>query len=206
MRATLAIIIALVAARSIAADVILYSTTAATPAYPAMVPKTGQTASYATGDDGDLEKGVAWPSPVWTIMANTNCVRHNLTGLVWARDIDGLLVTNTWDGQHVAVSNLNATAYGGRTDWRVPSIREAMSVFDGRYYQPALCNSAGTGQWTSGDPFIIASPASTRNFWASSIYPANTNNAMWVYIRYGNLSGTSLRTTLYYCWPCAGPD
>ncbi|NIO68244.1 MAG: hypothetical protein GTN71_04110, partial [Anaerolineae bacterium] len=29
----------------------------------APVPKTGQTASYATGDDGDLEKGVAWPTP-----------------------------------------------------------------------------------------------------------------------------------------------
>ena len=27
--------------------------------YPAMVPKTGQTTSYGTGDDGDLEKGVA---------------------------------------------------------------------------------------------------------------------------------------------------
>ena len=28
-------------------------------AYPA---KTGQTTSYAAGDDGDLQKGVAWPS------------------------------------------------------------------------------------------------------------------------------------------------
>jgi hypothetical protein len=27
----------------------------------APVPKTGQTQKYATGDDGDLEKGVAWP-------------------------------------------------------------------------------------------------------------------------------------------------
>ena len=30
--------------------------------YNAAVPKTGQTTSYAAGDDGDLEKGVAWPA------------------------------------------------------------------------------------------------------------------------------------------------
>ena len=29
----------------------------------APVPKTGQTWSLATGDDGDLKKGVAWPPP-----------------------------------------------------------------------------------------------------------------------------------------------
>ena len=32
-------------------------------AWPARVPKTGQTTSYAARDDGDLEKGVAWPNP-----------------------------------------------------------------------------------------------------------------------------------------------
>lgn len=35
----------------------------------APVPKTGQTQSYATGDDGYLEKGVAGPSPVLLTMA-----------------------------------------------------------------------------------------------------------------------------------------
>jgi hypothetical protein len=35
-------------------------------AQPAPVAKTGQTTSYATGDDGDYEKGVASPSPRFT--------------------------------------------------------------------------------------------------------------------------------------------
>ena len=35
-------------------------------AWPARVPKTGQTTSYAAGDDGALQKGVAWPSPRFT--------------------------------------------------------------------------------------------------------------------------------------------
>ncbi|MCW9078616.1 MAG: hypothetical protein OQK74_05525, partial [Gammaproteobacteria bacterium] len=36
------------------------------PIPPAPVAKTGQTSSWAPGDDGDLEKGVAWPSPRFT--------------------------------------------------------------------------------------------------------------------------------------------
>ncbi len=35
-------------------------------AQAAPVAQTGQTTSYATGDDGDLEKGVASPSPRFT--------------------------------------------------------------------------------------------------------------------------------------------
>ncbi|NIO71941.1 MAG: hypothetical protein GTN71_23690, partial [Anaerolineae bacterium] len=37
-----------------------------TLAAPAPVPKTGQTTLYTTGDDGDLQKGVAWPTPRFT--------------------------------------------------------------------------------------------------------------------------------------------
>jgi hypothetical protein len=36
------------------------------PCDPAPVEKTGQTTSYATGDDGDLEKGVTWPPTRFT--------------------------------------------------------------------------------------------------------------------------------------------
>ncbi|KJU84362.1 conserved hypothetical protein, secreted, partial [Candidatus Magnetobacterium bavaricum] len=34
------------------------------------LPQTGQTTSYATGDDGTIRAGVAWPSPRFT--ADTN--------------------------------------------------------------------------------------------------------------------------------------
>ncbi|MBV6341840.1 hypothetical protein HWQ67_09605, partial [Candidatus Magnetobacterium casensis] len=45
------------------------------------LPRTGQTSTYATGDDGAIQAGVAWPSPRFT--AATNTVTDNLTGLVW---------------------------------------------------------------------------------------------------------------------------
>ncbi len=43
------------------------------------VVKTGQTTSYRTGDDGDLEKGVAWPDTRFTDNGN-GTVTDNLTG------------------------------------------------------------------------------------------------------------------------------
>ena len=49
------------------------------------MPKTGQTTCYATGDDGDLEKGVAWPNPRFTDNGN-GTVTDNLTGLIWLKN------------------------------------------------------------------------------------------------------------------------
>ena len=53
--------------------------------YNAGVPKTGQTTSFATGDDGDLEKGVAWPNPRF-ITGTTGVVTDTLTGLIWLKN------------------------------------------------------------------------------------------------------------------------
>ena len=50
--------------------------------YPVMLPKTGQTTSYAAGDDGALQKGVASPNPRFTDNGN-GTVTDNLTGLIW---------------------------------------------------------------------------------------------------------------------------
>ena len=61
---------------------------------PTGVPKTGKTTSYATGDDGDLEKGVAWPIPRFTDNSN-GTIRDNLTGLIWLKDAN-CFGSRTW--------------------------------------------------------------------------------------------------------------
>jgi hypothetical protein len=43
------------------------------------VPKTGQTTAYVAGNDGYLEKGVAWPDPRFTDNGD-GTVTDNLTG------------------------------------------------------------------------------------------------------------------------------
>ena len=37
------------------------------PCNPSPVPKTGQTASYTSGDNGNLQMGVVWPVPRFTV-------------------------------------------------------------------------------------------------------------------------------------------
>lgn len=107
------------------------------------LPKTGQTTSYATGDDGDLEKGVAWPSPRFADIAN-GTVTDNLSGLMWTKDggspsygacIGG---TMNWQSALNYVACLNSSAYLGYTDWRLPNRKELRSLIDYANYNLAL--------------------------------------------------------------------
>ena len=64
------------------------------------LPQTGQTLCYrangtsetclGTGQDGDWLAGVDWPNPRFTIDDSLQCIKDNLTGLTWARDISAL--------------------------------------------------------------------------------------------------------------------
>ena len=59
------------------------------------LPKTGQTTSYATGDDGYIEAGVAWSSPRFTNNGN-GAMTDNLTGLVWSQNANLPAALKTW--------------------------------------------------------------------------------------------------------------
>jgi hypothetical protein len=105
------------------------------------VTKTGQTTSYAAGDDGDLEKGVAWPDPRFTDHGD-GTVTDNLTGLIWLKNAN-CFGRRTWNQ---ALSECNNLANGscGLTDgssagdWRLPNVRELQSLVDYSRYDPAL--------------------------------------------------------------------
>ncbi|KJU86166.1 secreted protein containing DUF1566, partial [Candidatus Magnetobacterium bavaricum] len=71
------------------------------------LPKTGQTSTYATGDDGAIEGGVAWPSPRFTDNGNQT-VTDNLTGLMWTKDANLPAATKTWQQALDYVTSMNA--------------------------------------------------------------------------------------------------
>lgn len=117
----------------------------------APVPKTGQTTSYAIGDDGDLEKGVAGPTPRFTDN-NNGTVTGRLTGLVWLKNgscvkffAGDAKVENprTWS-EAVDSANRLANGYCGLTDnsragdWRLPNRKELDSLIDLGRFEPAL--------------------------------------------------------------------
>lgn len=120
--------------------------------------KTGQTESYETGDDGDLEEGIAKDytelttgdySGMTNITINgkthalsNECVQDNVTGLMWARyvplddigpDNNGTLFwLDAVNGEHIwaFLAEANANSLGGHADWRIPNHFEMTTILD----------------------------------------------------------------------------
>jgi hypothetical protein len=161
----------------------------------AAVPRTGQTTNYATGDDGGLRKGVAWPSLRFT--DNTNgTVTDNLTGLIWLTNANCFGVK----GWTTALSSANSLASGtcGLTDgstagqWRLPNVKELQSLIDFSKFNPAL---------STGYPF--GTSVQNGYYWSASSGAYDTTSAWVVNLSSGYLYAGG-KTFSYYVWPVRG--
>ncbi|MBI5194448.1 MAG: DUF1566 domain-containing protein [Nitrospirae bacterium] len=100
---------------------------------------------------------MAWPSPRFTNNGD-GTVTDNLTGLMWTQDanliasrdpffdLDGTLGDGQVTWQHALdyVAKLNAEAYLGYTDWRLPNVIEDGSLFNAEQSNmPAWLNTQG---------------------------------------------------------------
>jgi hypothetical protein len=75
----------------------------------APVEKTGQTTSYATGDDGELSKGVVWPNARFADNGD-GTVTDNLTGLMWLKNANCIQ-------SNYSEFDMDETAGDGRVTW-----------------------------------------------------------------------------------------
>jgi hypothetical protein len=142
-------------------------------AFPANIPKTGQTTSYAAGDDGDLEWGVAWPAPRFTNNGD-GTITDNLTGLDWTQDAStpgpagcSPGARKLWQASLDHIQCLNANNYLGHADWRMPNKFELRSLVDYRNFNPAL---------PAGHPFTSVNPAA---YWTSTTIVSSTSRGAW---------------------------
>lgn len=107
--------------------------------YPLDLPKTGQTTVHEAGDDGDLRKGVAWPSPRFSDNED-GTVTDLLTGLMWTQDGDA----STYIDWEPALTYCNNLDHAGYDDWRLPNIKELQSLVNFEYeYTSTWLNSVG---------------------------------------------------------------
>jgi len=132
------------------------------PSSVAPVAATGQTTSYAFGDDGALQKGVPSPSPRFTDNLD-GTITDNLTALIWLKD-SACLGRKPWLGALAAVDRLQdgvcALSDGSVLgSWRLPNRNELLSLA-----------SNGAGLPYPIDPFLPPDD-DTDYFWSSTTYP-----------------------------------
>ena len=165
------------------------------PNGPAPVAKTGQTTSHATGDDGEYQTGVAWPNPRFTDNLD-GTVTDNLTGLIWLKDArcfgyktwnEALEFTNALESGQCGLSDGSIP-----TDWRLPNLKELLSLVDITNYLPAL---------PSDHPFERV-PNDAATYWSSS--SSSFSDYAWYVQFYQGFSHYSVRTALNYVWPVRG--
>jgi len=155
--------------------------TPVTAGAPAPVPQTGQTTSYAAGDDGAIRAGVALPTPRFTDNVD-GTITDNLTGLIWLKKANCAQFLPTFGQALVDVASLNTsgtmngndcgdTSKGGshQTDWRLPNIRELFSLVHFGFFEPALSNAAGTAKWDGSDAFTgFQGSGGASTYWSST--------------------------------------
>lgn len=165
------------------------------PDGPAPVEKTHQTTSYATGDDGEYQRGVPFPEPRF-VDNEDGTIRDNLTGLIWVKNANcfGL---KTWSE---ALSDCIGLADGqcGLTDgsqagyWRFPSVRELQSLVDYGNNSPAL----PTGHF-------FTNIDSLNLYWSSTTLDSNAAYAWIVGMVNGNVFWLG-KGENGYVWPVRG--
>lgn len=132
---------------------------------------TEQTTSFRTGDDGYFKKGYPRNGARFTDNGD-GTITDNATGLMWVKE-PGAIGGNfgsagspakmTWNN---AIDECLALNYAGHNNWRLPNIKELLSI----------------QQWQTGPPTINTAffpNTVSANYWTSSTLTAYSLNA-WV--------------------------
>lgn len=178
---------------------------------PIQLPKTGQTSCFSdngsgisctgTGQDGEKQAGVTWPSPRFTV--DGLVVTDNLTGLMWtttAREAgieypcypSAGTTAMTWEQAFALIACLNTRAYATYDDWRLPNVLELESLIN-------LQDSQAI-DWLEDEGFINP----WGSFWTSTTSPWDADYAYRVnYFHPGSVS-IALKTDQNGVWAVRG--
>ena len=131
------------------------------------VVKTGQTTVYKVNDDGTYQTGI-----VRSYTRNANgVVKDNATGLEWQDDYSdngGNIKFVNWSD---AISYCDNLVLDGKSDWRLPSIEELVSIIDKGRVNPSI------------DPtFHVTSSV----YWSSATYASGSSFAWFVHFGSGS--------------------
>ncbi len=154
------------------------------------IPDTGQITGYATSDDASYASS-AQPGYTDNGDGTTTDIR---TGFMWAKDGSGAGCnsggTALWE---VAGNFCQNLTFAGFTDWRMPNIRELMSITD--YGAASTAKINGT----------YFPNTAAEAYWAATTYVPNTAYAWTVAFNDGLVGATSKAGSYYIRCVRGGP-
>jgi hypothetical protein len=146
------------------------------------LPGTGQTTSYAPGDDGAVQAGAALS---YTDNGD-GTVTDNNTRLTWEKKTSATVnLVYSWYAALDYAAELNAMnagqGFAGHNDWRLPNIRELQSIVDYRRSAPCIDPIFGP---TMGILNFV-------DFWTSTSWSPSPQNNAWS-VDFAGAGGTGL--------------
>lgn len=170
------------------------------------LPKTGQTTCYDqsgnvidcadTGQDGDIQAGVAWPEPRFEDNGDGTITDH-LTGLVWLKNAN-CFGARTWS-QGLSDCNTLANGSCGLTDgsvagdWRLPNIIELEGLVNAEESNSAV--------WLNTQGFTNVQ---SSFYWSATTLAYGTDFAWFVAMYNGCVFSGFIKSDSYYVWPVRG--
>ncbi len=133
--------------------------------YTLLLWETGQTSSYGTDDDAEIQAGVPWPDPRFYDNGD-GTITDNLTGLMWQQDGDASGYIE-WEPALSYCSDLDLAGYD---DWRLPNRKEMLSLLNfEKEYDSNWLNDSGFADIRNDYPY-----------WSSTVVANSTSN-IWSY-------------------------
>lgn len=136
-----------------------------------MLVQTGQTVSYnavgsvvtdnSTKDDGYYQAGAPRS---YSRDNSTDIVTDETTGLMWQDDTDAASVKEYWDDAKTYCDN---KSLGDYSDWRLPTMKELVTIVDYWRYRPAIDDT-------------IFKNVQSYDYWSSVIHSNHTDSAWYI--------------------------
>jgi hypothetical protein len=172
----------------------------------ASFPATGQVTCWdtsgaaiacaGTGHDGDIQAG----ETLAYVDNGDGTITDVNTGLMWEKlsDDGGIHdwdTTYTWPNSFTKAAALNSMAFAGHTDWRVPNVKELVSITNYEFPDPSVSPAFHT-PCTPGCANTTCSCTKslpiTGYYWTSTTNAASITHAFGVY-SYGGLVNGSVK-------------
>lgn len=158
------------------------------------LPDTGQIASYTAtfGEDHDYQPTGTRPGyTIYNPGGGSSVTVDNRTGLMWVTNPNDASIGGTYSWEN-AITACEGLTYATYSDWRLPNIKELVSIVDLSRQNPSINTT-----------YFLNTQGS--NYWSSTTYMPNTVDAWIMNFASGNIANQYKVNPIYVRCVRGGP-